>query len=790
MAPEAAGVRAALASQAPALASPARAPHALTLRWALLALLVLWALLCTPWFVGGLVIPWDAKNHFYPMLRFLAAALHGGESVAWAPYHFAGHPQLADPQSLIFSPMMLALAALDPAPGFGRADAAVLASLLPGGIGMLLLFRSRGWRLEGGLVAALAFMFGGAAAARLQHVGMVLSYGLIPLALWLLAQTLARRPTGQGMMFGAAFGVVAGIMAAGRDQIAFLACLILVGYAVHALVTAPARLAFLRGILLPAAVAALTGALVLGVPVLLTADLAAMSNRPSIGYDLAVAGSLTPWSLVTLLVPDFYGTLGDDYWGPGALAWGVYDNQTDRAINYLYLGAVPAVLCVWHGIAGGRLAAREVRFYVFVFLAVLVYALGHYTPLFRLLFALPGVDLYRRPADAVFPLGFALSILAGYLVHRLFQDGPPRVAPLARALAAAALAGLGVAILVFAGRHGKLGIAAPALGWAAAFGAAAMAAILVAGRRRSVVALLPLVALLALDLARHNAGIAINARSAAEYAEIDPRLPNPVADFLRRRLAADAEAGHRHRVEMIGLGGPWQNAAMIYRLENTLGYNPVRLADYDRATGAGEASHLPRRFFTPLFPGYRSRLADLLGIRYIAAGAPLETIDRRVQPGEFPLLAQIGGVRIYENPRALPRVLFAPEIAIADTAGLIERGMWPAGDPARQVVLDRRPPEWRNTVPLAIAGERSTAAIERYGHHEVVIRVEARRPGMLVLNDPFHPDWHATIDESPAAIYRANAIFRAVYVPPGVHMVRFTFRPLAGLWARLRARPR
>ncbi|MGH7002385.1 MAG: hypothetical protein ACREIP_00405, partial [Alphaproteobacteria bacterium] len=135
----------------------------LSLGAAAAALVALWALLCWPWFVGGLVGPWDAKNHFYPQLRFLAAALNDGQSVAWAPYVYGGHPQLADPQSLIFSPVMLALALLDSAPSFGRADAAELVALLAGGLGMLLVFRSRGWRLEGGLIAALAFMFGGAA---------------------------------------------------------------------------------------------------------------------------------------------------------------------------------------------------------------------------------------------------------------------------------------------------------------------------------------------------------------------------------------------------------------------------------------------------------------------------------------------------------------------------------------------------------------------------------------------------------------------------------------------------
>ena len=56
-------------------------------------------------------------------------------------------------------------------------------------------------------------------------------------------------------------------------------------------------------------------------------------------------------------------------------------------------------------------------------LVAIVYALGWYTPVFAAMHAyLPGVDLYRRPADAVFLVGFLASILSGYALHRLLTD--------------------------------------------------------------------------------------------------------------------------------------------------------------------------------------------------------------------------------------------------------------------------------------------------------------------------------------------------------------------------------
>ena len=85
-----------------------------------------WLVLAWPWLSGAVTIPYDAKALFQAELQFLANAIHQGQSPFWAPNVFGGMPQIADPQSLIFSPLVL-LALLAPRPSFHALDVAVFA---------------------------------------------------------------------------------------------------------------------------------------------------------------------------------------------------------------------------------------------------------------------------------------------------------------------------------------------------------------------------------------------------------------------------------------------------------------------------------------------------------------------------------------------------------------------------------------------------------------------------------------------------------------------------------------
>src|ERR671916_3108659 len=195
---------------------PNRAPWSPTRTYqAVAVILAVWALAAAAWPLTGAVVPWDSKNQFYPFLRYLGAALEHGELPLWNPYHFSGHPAVADPQSLLFTPTMLLFGWMVPQPSMQLFDAVVFAHFLPGAFAILFLFRRRGWHAAGAVIAAMGFILGGSASARLQHTGMIFSYGFFPLALLLLEEALDRR----SYLFGLLFGVVAAFMTVGRDQV-------------------------------------------------------------------------------------------------------------------------------------------------------------------------------------------------------------------------------------------------------------------------------------------------------------------------------------------------------------------------------------------------------------------------------------------------------------------------------------------------------------------------------------------------------------------------------------------
>ncbi|HEX2518788.1 MAG TPA: hypothetical protein VHK04_04550, partial [Castellaniella sp.] len=190
-----------------------------------------------------------------------------------------------------------------------------------------------------------------------------------------------------------------------------------------------------------------------------------------------------------------------------------------------------------------------------------------------------------------------------------------------------------------------------------------------------------------------------------------------------------------------------------------------------------------QRKFAPLFPSYRSTLANLLGLRFIATGASIETMDRTLRPGDLPLIARTTDGYVYENPAALDRVLFATQARTADFERMLRDGVWPDADLRSTVLLE--------AAPAALPPRRpGRVRIASYRNTEVIVEADSPDGGWVVLNDLWHPWWFAQVNGNQAEILRANVLFRAVAVPPGRHAVRFSFRPIAGAWAQLTGRAR
>jgi hypothetical protein len=66
----------------------------------------------------------------------------------------------------------------------------------------------------------------------------------------------------------------------------------------------------------------------------------------------------------------------------------------------------------------------------------------------------------------------------------------------------------------------------------------------------------------------------------------------------------------------------------------------------------------------------------------------------------------------------------------------------------------------------------------RYDYNSLDLEVEAPARGLLYWADGFDPHWRAWVDGKEVPVHRANLAFKAVFVPPGRHAVRFEYRPM------------
>jgi len=400
---------------------------------------------------------------------------------------------------------------------------------------------------------------------------------------------------------------------------------------------------------------------------------------------------------------------------------------------------------------------------------------------------LPGVALFRRPADATFIIGLLISIEAGYLAHRIISGTAPQ--PHWFYTVDVAIVGALVATaIVLAHKAGNLNAAIMPIATGIGFAVAAISLLGLTRRlapERTILASVLLLGFTTFDLFWNNAPNESTGLPPSRYDALRPQSRDETVALLRTKLTETLGPDRRDRVELIGIGYHWPNLALAQGFDHLFGHNPLRLHDFTLATGVGDTVAEPRqRTFAPLFPSYRSTMANLCGVRFIVTGVPIEQIDTSLHAGDLKLVARTKDAYVYENPRALPRVMVVPDYQIADFDDIMRNG-WPDTDPLRTVLLEHSP-----ALPVRAAGQASSgdgsARILRYANTEIDVEIDAPAGGFLVVNDTWHPWWRAKVDGRPTDILKANVLFRAVPIGPGLHQVHFGFEPLQGAWDELK----
>ncbi|HOX57541.1 MAG TPA: YfhO family protein [Candidatus Paceibacterota bacterium] len=152
-----------------------------------------------------------------------------------------------------------------------------------------------------------------------------------------------------------------------------------------------------------------------------------------------------------------------------------------------------------------------------------------------------------------------------------------------------------------------------------------------------------------------------------------------------------------------------------------------------------------------------------------------EVYDRG--PFPYPDLGLVAGVDTSEwtlqfASNAAPRAYVVYATEVVDEAGGVLKRLVQGHDIHKSALLEKPLSD-----PLAPHSSLPGAAatIRRFEPNWLLVEVEAKTNGLLVLSEAWYPGWRAEIDGQTRACVPANHWMRAVPVPAGRHLVRVYF---------------
>jgi hypothetical protein len=461
-------------------------------------------------------------------------------------------------------------------------------------------------------------------------------------------------------------------------------------------------------------------------------------------------------------MPHFFGNLYENnFW--------IANMPQSMPHYFLYAGILPWFLMLFISLSP-ETSRRLIIYCLILAFISLVLALGKYTPVYRLVYLLPGFDSFRGSSKIIALWMLALSILSAIgLDHfALFKNKnvPKGVLIFLAALLPLVFTGLiltfkpALSLKIFS-LFTLVPISADHLSRAAhiicsqyqrAIILMAAAALLWYLVRRCDIPrkfLMPLCLCLLLgDLYQSNHSY-IKRGDGAFGRLRDAKVQ------LSRTFATDKEV---FRVGGIHpLYGP--NDEMYYGLQTAAGAGPLILYRYYQYTDRFYGTFAPKGWQVYYYgiPAGK-RFMDFLNVKY--------DIDYKKHS-------------VAMRKDYLPRVLLVPGYEVMDASRILAYMDKPGFRPRKTVLLEEDPFPERKTPknPPTLSDKYGTCHILQYRPNLVHLKVNAEHDAFLLLNDVYYPGWKCYVDGKPQKILRGNYLFRVIRIGAGQHDILFDFRP-------------
>lgn len=577
----------------------------------------------------------------------LPAFLSGHE--LWTDMLFAGYPTAADPQMMAWYPVaaVLSLGGLD---GWNLfvLSGYVLASTFAFGYARALTGSTLG-----GVVAGLVYGLGGFMVSHLGHTNMVHAAAWLPLAVHGVDEL---RRGWDRRWFSATAVAVGMCMVAGHPQIFVYAAVVLGVYvAVCAFGAAQGATRYAATVSASVALGVALGAVLL-VPML---ELARAGLRSQMSFETFTSFSLPPGQTICVLFPYLFGGAAI---GPYETA---YAGEWYLGEVTGYVGLATLVLA-----AIGLVAARRDRvawLWVSAIALALVVAVGGATPLGRVLYHVPVVNMLRAPARTLLVFTLAISVLAAYGVSAI-ESGRVRVRGVAAAVVASAVGMIGAVAAVFHYANelqsavvrigdswaSSLSASSPAVAVPlAVFAAGAGALVVWAWRPEGLARRALLVAVLVADLASFGWFFA--------WRQVPSRADCAPPDEARRLGASLAETRQRLLPVRDTTGSPIQvapNVSRLWGVPSASGYSPLIPKRYSELARMEVSGAVSGNWSAP-----DDVTLDVLATRYVVLPGvppPVTGVDRAALDPTLDLEISLGTGCDAQLPRDASLALSVP----------------------------------------------------------------------------------------------------------------------------------
>lgn len=735
--------------------------------WALLVYGAAALTLAYPALFGGFLVSSQSDQYLagFAFREFGAETLREtGGFPLWNPYLFGGMPYVAAMHGDIFYPTFLLRMVLpvDVAMTWGFIIHLVLA-----GFFTWRFLRALGLGYLASLIGGLAYMLGGNVAGLVSpgHDGKLFMSALLPLALLLVLRGVR---DGKAWSWGALALTIGLAVLTPHPQLLqylLLTCgafgLFLAssdtGQGTLPRPVAVRRLAFAAGSVV---VGGLMGAIQF-LPVREYVDWSPRAGGKA--WEAATSYSMPPEETINFYLPHFSGIL-ERYWG-------------DNGIHFHseYLGVATIILATLaFAKSWGSAERRVIRFWAVAFVIALLWALGGYTPFYRLVYVIvPGTKFFRAPSTMLFVVSFCSAVLAAYGAERALRREISRRAMLTWAGIAAVVGMLGasgaltnLAVAMTSGQQTEFALANDgALRGGAIrstlFAALALATLfLIASRRLSrliggaLLAGVMLVDLWSVErLYWQFSEPASTIFASDETIEYVKKQPTP-----GRVLTLPQGVSMVPRDPFLRF-----DALMIHRIRTVGGYHGNELGRYQQLIGGQNIAN--------------PNLWRLLNVRYLLTDVdslPVPILKRVVGPVRN---AAGSTVYLYEFTEDHPAAWVAPVMVKAPDEAVLGTVLDPRFDVRRAALFDTSAEVTGQQIEALPAPLALQASATRFEPGAIDIELDAPAPAgsALVVSENFYPGWRAEVDGTAASLGRVNMSLMGIPLPEGARKVSLRF---------------